>query len=189
VHVNASDHDLIDNLKAGNERALDEIMRRYKERVYRFSWRQLGNEEAALDITQETFTRVYFNSRKFDTHYKFSTWVFQIALNLCRDYRRKNRHFATEISLEVVNDMVSGWDKSTDDTQASLEWRQQLSLLRTEIAVLPDKLREAFVLFAVEEMPQTECAELLGVSVKTIETRVYRARRILAEKLEQSSKG
>lgn len=74
------DHALVKRLRSGDDFALNEIMHRYKERVYRLAWRYVGNEDAALDVTQEAFTKLYFNIDKYDPAYKFSTWLFQIAV-------------------------------------------------------------------------------------------------------------
>lgn len=181
---------LVKRLRSGDDFALNEIMHRYKERVYRLSWRYVGNEDSALDVTQETFTKLYFNIDKYNSDYKFSTWVFQIAVNLCRDHLRKNKNHARNVSLDALNESGSGdWQRSDENIEAGFLSRQQLTLLRREIDLLPDTLKEAFILFAVEEKPQAECAEILNVSAKTVETRVYRARKILSEKLHLSFEG
>ena len=184
------DHALVKRLRSGDDFALNEIMHRYKERVYRLAWRYVGNEDAALDVTQETFTKLYFNIDKYNPAYKFSTWLFQIAVNLCRDHLRKNKNNARSVSLDALNESSSGdWQRSDENIEASFMSRQQLTLLRREIDLLPDTLKEAFILFTIEERTQVECAEILNVSAKTVETRVYRARKILSEKLNLSFEG
>ncbi|MBN8521642.1 MAG: RNA polymerase sigma factor [Alphaproteobacteria bacterium] len=188
--ADSEDHDLAKRLQSGDEFALNEIMRRYKERIYRFAWKYMGNEDAALDVTQETFTKLYFNIDKFDPAYKFSTWVFQIALNLCRDHLRKNKNRARDVSFDQLSDAGSGdWQKSDENIEQALRSKEELALLHREIQLLPEKLRDPFILYVLEERPQSECADMLGVSTKTIETRVYRARKILAEKLQLYSEG
>lgn len=188
--ADSEDHDLAKRLQSDDEFALNEIMRRYKERIYRFAWKYMGNEDAALDVTQETFTKLYFNIEKFDPSYKFSTWVFQIALNLCRDHLRKNKRFTKNVSFDQLSESGSGdWQKSDENIEQALSSREELALLQQEIRSLPEKLREPLILYVLEERPQNECANMLGVSAKTIETRVYRARRILAEKLGRYSEG
>lgn len=184
------DYALVNRLRSGDDFALNEIMHRYKERIFRLAWRYVGNEDAALDVTQETFTKLYFNIDKYDPAYKFSTWVFQIAVNLCRDHLRKNKNYARNVSLDALSEGGSGdWQRSDENIEAGFLSRQQLTLLRREIDLLPDTLKEAFILFAVEEKTQAECAEILNVSAKTVETRVYRARKILSEKLQLSFEG
>lgn len=189
---NIADEDfaLVKRLRSGDDFALNEIMHRYKERVYRLSWRYVGSEDAALDVTQETFTKLYFNIDKYDPVYKFSTWVFQIAVNLCRDHLRKNKNHARNLPLDALSEANPGdWQKSEENIESSFISRQQLALLKDQINALPDTLKEAFILFALEERTQAECAEILDISPKTVETRVYRARKILSEKLHLSSEG
>lgn len=184
------DREVVNRLCSGDDFALNEIMQRYKERVCRLAWRYVGNEDAALDVTQETFTKLYFNIDKYDPDYKFSTWVFQIAVNLCRDHLRKNKNHARNVSYDALSESGSGdWQQSEENIEASFQSKQQLAHLRQEIALLPEKLREVFILFAIEEKTQNECAEILDVSAKTVETRVYRARKILSEKLHFYSEG
>lgn len=177
-----SDSDLAEKLKKGDDSALNEIMSRYKERLYKFAWRMVGNEDNARDIVQETFTKVYFNIKKFDSSYKFSTWLYQIALNSCRDYKRKNKYNLFNISLDHTEAKESElWLAPQSDMVDALHAKRQVAKLKTEIAKLPAKLRETFLLYAIEEKSQVECATILGVSVKAIETRVYRARKILEQ--------
>ena len=184
------DHALVQRLRSGDDFALNEIMQRYKDRVCRLAWRYVGNEDTALDVTQETFTKLYFNIDKYDSAYKFSTWLFQIAVNLCRDHLRKNKNHARNSSPDALNEPGPGdWQRSDENIESGFLSRQQLALLRREIDLLPDTLKEAFILFAVEERTQAECAEILHVSAKTVETRVYRARKILSEKLQLSFEG
>ena len=189
---NTADEDraLVNRLRCGDDFALNESLQRYKQRSYRLAWRYVGNEDAALDVTQETFTKLYFNIDKYDPSYKFSTWLFQIAVNLCRDHLRKNKNHAKNISFDALNESDPGaWQQSGENIEARFQSRQQLAQLRQEIERLPDTLKEAFILFALEERTQNECAEILDVSAKTVETRVYRARKILSNKLRFYSEG
>ena len=129
---NTADEDrtLVNRLRSGDDFALNEIMQRYKERIYRLAWRYVGNEDAVLDVTQETFTKLYFNIDKYDPSYKFSTWLFQIAVNLCRDHLRKNKNHAKNVSFDVLNESGSGdWQKSNENIEASVQSRQQLAQL------------------------------------------------------------
>ena len=181
-----SDIELAERLRTGDDRALNDLMSRYKARIYRFAWRAVGHEEEAADITQETFVKVYFNIAKFDSRYKFSTWLFQIALNLCRDHKRRVRHRLRDVSIDHASSQEASqvWEKSDEDVVSLAAAREQLARLRLEVTRLPNALRDAFILFALEERSQQECAQLLGVTPKTIETRVHRARALLARVLQ-----
>ena len=94
---------LVRALQAGDESALNELIRKYQEPLFRFICRYTGDEETARDLLQETFVRLYFGIRRFKPHAKFATWLYSIAMNLCRDYARskhRRQSYATE-SLDV----------------------------------------------------------------------------------------
>lgn len=188
LHAQNSDQELIARLQKGEDLALNEIMGRYKHRLFSFIRRYVGEDETAYDLLQETFTKLYFNAASYDPRYKFSTWLFQIALNLCRDHGRKNK-FRFSLSLDsededgnTLADMIAA---DTSDAVDQLAVKRQLEILGNEINLLPHKLKSALIAFAIEERSQEECAELLDITPKALETRVYRARRILSEKLSK----
>lgn len=182
------DKTLISLVAQGREAALNEIMRRYKHRLFAFISKYVRDEDAAYDILQETFIRVHFKAATYSPAYEFSTWIHQIAINLCRDWGRK-RKLRQFLSLDTLpgEDGATSLHHIIPDPSGNVEdlteLRQQLRLLDKEIERLPHKLKTALILFALEGHSQEACAELLGVTPKTVETRVYRARKILAEKL------
>lgn len=181
-----SDQELIAKLALGENLALNELMGRYKQRLFYFIRRYVGDEETAYDILQETFTKLYFNAGSYKPHYKFSTWLFQIALNLCRDHSRKQgKRFMLSLDSMDNNGNTLGDTLAADtgDIGSHLDAKQQLAILEREIQKLPHKLKSALIAFAIEERSQEECAELLDITPKAVEVRVYRARKILAGKL------
>jgi RNA polymerase sigma factor (sigma-70 family) len=175
---------LVRALQAGDESALNELIRKYQEPLFRFICRYTGDEETARDILQETFVRLYFSIRRFKPRAKFATWLYSIAMNLCRDYARskhRRQSYATE-SLDVgdVHREVPAADRGA---AADMESHERVAALEKAINELPHDLRTALLLFAVEGFSQQECAELLGVSAKAVEARVYRARKRLEDTL------
>ena len=82
---------LVQALQAGDESALNKLIRKYQEPLFWFIWRYTGDEETARDLLQETFVRLYFGIRRFKPHAKFVTWLYSIAMNLCRDYARSKQ--------------------------------------------------------------------------------------------------
>ena len=184
---NRSDKELIERLLAGHESALNELMSRYKHKLYAFISRYVKDEDAAYDILQESFIRLNFKAESYNSKYKFSTWLYQIAINLCRDWGRKQklRHFLS-LDKYIGDGNVNYHDiltDSTDNIEDLASTRQQLQIINEQIEKLPHKLKTALILFAIEGNSQEQCAEILGVSRKTIETRIYRARKILFEKI------
>lgn len=175
---------LVRALQAGDESALNKLMRKYQEPLFWFIWRYTGDEETARDLLQETFVRLYFGIRRFKPHAKFATWLYSIAMNLCRDYARskqRRQSYATEpLDAGDVHREVPAADRGP---AADAESHEELAALERAIQELPHDLRTALLLFAVEGRSQQECAELLGVSAKAVETRVYRARKRLEDTL------
>jgi RNA polymerase sigma factor (sigma-70 family) len=174
-------------LRDGDDAALDALMERHQEAVFRFILRHVLNEADAAELTQETFVRVYFGAANWKPTAKFTTWLYQIALNLCRDHAksRKTRNAAVTHSLseprhpdeaEVGRDLPSGAATPADEALM----RERMAALETGIAQLPYDLRTALVLTVFEQRSQQESAELLHTTPKTVETRVYRARKLLS---------
>ncbi len=134
---------------------------------------------------------MHFKAETYSPAYEFSTWMYQIAINLCRDWgrRQKLRQFLSldaalgDSDLGTLHDVLPDTSGNIEDLS---ELRQQLRIVDREIEKLPHKLKTALILFALEENSQEACAEILGVTPKTVETRVYRARKILAEKLAKN---
>jgi RNA polymerase sigma factor (sigma-70 family) len=175
---------LVRALQAGDESALNELIRKYQEPLFRFIWRYTGNEETARDILQETFVRLYFEIRRFKPRARFSTWLYVIAMNLCRDYARSKQRRQSRITDSLDADDAHRQISAADrDPAASAESHEALAALEKAIQELPHDLRTALLLFAVEGHSQLECAELLGVSAKAVETRVDRARKRLERTL------
>jgi RNA polymerase sigma factor (sigma-70 family) len=176
---------LVRALQAGDESALNELIRKYQEPLFRFICRYTSDEETARDILQETFVRLYFGIQGFRPRAKFGTWLYSIAMNLCRDYARskqRRQSYATEsLDASNVHRAVPAADRSP---AADVESHERLANLQKAIEELPHDLRTALLLFAVEGRSQQECAELLGVSAKAVESRVYRARKILEKKIK-----
>jgi RNA polymerase sigma-70 factor (ECF subfamily) len=189
-----SDEALMLALQNGENAALDALMKRHKQPLFYFIIRYTRDEDISYDIVQEAFLRVYTRAETYNSSYKFKTWLYQIALNLCRDYTRK-RKLRSFMSLDAQG--FFGTDEedkpalyevlaSDENVESLAEHRQTLKILDKQIDKLPDKLKTALILFALEGHSQEECARILGVTPKTIETRVYRARKILTQKLAQN---
>jgi RNA polymerase sigma-70 factor (ECF subfamily) len=177
---------LVRALQAGEDQAFDALMDRYRKGIFRFIFRRIPNEADAVDLTQEVFVRAYFHIGKFRPTAKFITWLYHIARNLCRDYSRSRayRHSWQTISADadeneeqtqlLVNQY--GPDRQTQD-------RELLRAVEKAINELPQDPRNLLILTALEGHSHAEAAELLGISAKAVEARVYRARRLLLKKI------
>ncbi len=179
-------HDM-SRLAGGHEASLNDLMERHGRRLFHYLLRSLQNEEDAADLAQETFVRVYHNRARFDPRQKFTTWLYAIASNLVRDrFRWRARH--PQISLEAepghtqarVKDQLASTEGTPDET---LQHAEQAQAIREAVAALPEDLREPLILSVYQALPQADIAAILGCSVKAVETRIYRARRQLRERL------
>lgn len=182
-----SDETLIRHLQDGKREALNVLMERYQKKLTRFVHHYIQDESAVDDVVQDTFVKIYFNAQSFRFESRFSTWMFQIAVNLCKDHARKKGHKFVSIDDETayIGAAILSDSPTPEDTTSS---RLMLEKLSVELQKLPEKLRTALIAYALEEQSQEECAKLLGTTAKTIETRVYRARKILSERLFKSGK-
>ena len=178
---------LVEALAGGDESALTGLMDRYEEPIFHFICRHVFNDEDARELAQEVFVRLFFNVRKFKPEARFSTWLFQVALNLCRDHvksRRTRQAARTEsLSARDDNDEYPASDVAVENRTSSDEAqaREKLAALDDGMAALPHDLRTALVLTALEQRSHQECAALLKTTPKAIETRVHRARKFLLE--------
>lgn len=185
-----SDKELVARIAAGENLALDTIMKRYQEQLYLFILRYVHDEDLAYDLVQETFFRIYTRAASYKPAYRFTTWMYQIALNLCRDHGRKQavRKFFSLSDSERGN--VTKATMSYDARiQENYDTDTDIIELQKEIAKLPHKLKAALILFSLKENSQAVCSEILGISQKALEARVYRAKKILTKKMAQRFEG
>jgi RNA polymerase sigma factor (sigma-70 family) len=181
------DLSLVQALLLGEDQALNVLMDRHREGVFRFVLRHVHNEADALELALETFIRAYFNIGKFRPAAKFATWLYHIALNLCRDHLRSRAHrdslqTASIDSLTQDPTVIAATARGPDQKTERLE---ELDALEKAISELPEELKNPFILTVLEDRPQAETAELLGISSKAVEMKVYRARKLLLEKMSK----
>jgi RNA polymerase sigma-70 factor, ECF subfamily len=174
---------LMRRLAEGEDLALNELMSRWHDPVAAFLLRMTGNHAAAIDLAQETFVRLYTSRRSYKPTAAFSTYLFHIAANLARSHARwKGRHPTVPLEDDmgaIVHEPVDT-QLSPDDAAALHE---KTAMVNQAIAALPAELREALMLFAVEDMSHAEIAATLGCTAKAVEVRIYRARQSLKKAL------
>lgn len=179
-------------LQAGEDAALNELIARHREPLHRFVYRYVQDEYAAADVVQETFVRVYFKAPRFEPRSSVKTWIYTIAVNLCRDGFRKTGSRPASVSLDAAADedgRLSHPEPADPAPGPAAEAAQadRFAALKKAIDQLPHALKAALVLFSIEGHSQKETAEILGTTPKTVELRVYRAKEKLREILGSSS--
>ena len=181
---------LIQALQAGEDRAMNTLIDRHREGLFRLVFRHIPNEADAIELTQEAFVRAYFNIEKFRPTAKFVTWLYHIALNLCRDYVRSQayRYSSQTISTDVPVEENEGQRPLSSNQRGPDQQTQDLEKLRAvekAINELPQDLKNPLILTALEGRSHAETGELLGISPKAVEMKVYRARKLLLEKMSE----
>ena len=174
-------------LATGHDAALNELMERHAGPLFGFLCRFVGDEDAANDLAQETFVRVYQHRADYKIGHRFSTWLYTIAGNLARNHlRARARRPEVPLDTDPADDRSSVAETlpATGNTPAEHALRtEQQAAVRHAVAELPDDLRAAVVLCELEDRSLAEAAGILATSVKAVESRLYRARRQLRTRL------
>jgi len=170
---------LIKRALDGEDRAYTLIMRRYKDALFRYALRYLGDEDEAEDVVQNAFISAFYNLHRYQPRYQFSTWLYRITLNKCHDMARmkKARRFMRRLVPEKHDTLPDAHSEAPPESR--IQARDDLKVLQAGISDLPPKLRAAFILFCLEDRSQIEVGEILGITPKAVELRVYRARQKL----------
>lgn len=182
-----SDAELMADVADGDHGSFTVLMSRYKSPLFRFILRNVGSRADAEDLLQDAFVSVYAKSSSYDPAWKVSTWIYRIALNKCRDHGRKRR-LRRIFSLDRNFDADDGplFPEPPDlgpDVESIVAHRQELQQLSDAIDKLPHTMRSALVLHSIEGRSQNECSEILGISRKSVEMLIYRARKTLRDQL------
>ena len=183
--VDRTDGELAALAIAGQQPAFAEIMKRHKGQLHRLAARMIGDDDEALDLVQETFVSAHQALKRYDPERPMRAWLARITINKCRDWRRRRavrRLISFVLPIEHAVDTPDHAPMS--DTVAAD--REEMAQVANAIAMLPVNLRETLVLRTIDGMTQSETADVLGITEKTVETRLYRARARLAELTERT---
>jgi len=172
---------LIQRTLAGDEEAFTRLVEAYQNSIYNLAYRMLGDAAEAEDAAQETFLRLYTRLGTYDPEKKFSSWVLSIASHYCIDRLRRRKH--TQVSLD---DIVSWrWLPSRDvapEEQALME--EQKDEIRYLLDELPPHYRAVMILRYWHELSYDEIANTLDTTQSTIKSRLHRARKLMAEQVQ-----
>ncbi|MCS6778022.1 MAG: sigma-70 family RNA polymerase sigma factor [Chloroherpetonaceae bacterium] len=187
-NVMHADSALVLRAQANDRAAFNEIVLRYKGRIFNYIYRTIRHAADAEDLTQETFVRAYQSIRSFQVRASLNTWLFRIATNLCIDYVRKQKTHVPAESLSCAAD-ESEQDAQRDIPDAALDPQRLLIdkelTHRVEAALeqLPEKLRTALLLYDVEGLSYEEIAAVLECPLGTVKSRIFHARAALRDRL------
>jgi RNA polymerase sigma-70 factor (ECF subfamily) len=183
------DWDLAGRARDGDESAYEELIDRYRAGVHSFIHRSVGDAGTAADLAQEVFVRAWFALDRVTPKARFSTWLFQIAVNLCRDHAKSKAGRQARANESLVRRSDDGAEIERDlphpgvTPDADARFNELVAALDAAVARLPHDLRAAFVLGVIEGRPHKEVAAIVRATPKAVEIRIRRARQQLAESL------
>ena len=177
---------LITDARDGCQESFRILVERHQEAIFRLCCQLLGCPEDAREACQDTFVRAHDSLPRFKLRARFSTWLYRVALNLCRDRlrmrsARKRRMARCDTAWNPLESNARDGICRQPGPDESLSLAEDLEKLGRGMNRLPEKLREALILVAVEGLSHRECAEILGCSIRAVEGRVYRARKDLLD--------
>jgi RNA polymerase sigma-70 factor, ECF subfamily len=182
-----TDEELVAKSIGGDANSFNELIKRWERPIYALAYRQIGREEDARDVCQETFLRAYRALNGFRGQAKFSSWLYRIALNLCRDWLRRERRTPIVAVSEDVDliELASKLEpsESVEDRVA----RHDLSrAVERAMAVLPEEQRTAILLKEYHGLTFQEIADLVGCPLSTAKTRLYQGLAVLRRELART---
>ena len=182
--IDDPDLELVEQWKAGDEKAFEELVRRHEKRVYRLLYRMMGTREEAEDVSQETFLSLYRHGKRFRSEARFSTFVYRVAANAALNRRRTLGRSRARIN-KLAERQAAGDDLPSQprDPEDSTLGHELTGHVHAALEQLTPSLRLPVVLYDIEGLPYGEIAGILGVAEGTVKSRIHRARQALREQL------
>lgn len=189
----ADDQCLIESLRAGNEQAYEELLARFQQPVYTLSLRLLNDEGEASDVVQEVFLKVFRNIGTFRGQSSLKTWIYRITINEAHNARRWFfRHRRREVELDTDPGETRSWkDTIADGSRSPFEVafdHEQATIIEAALNRINPVFRSAVVLRDITDLSYEEIADILGVSLGTVKSRILRGREALREELKGDPK-
>jgi RNA polymerase sigma-70 factor (ECF subfamily) len=179
-----ADSELVQSTLAGRDSGFEELVRRYQRPIAAYVYRMVGDYDAALDLTQEVFIKVYASLSRYRPEFKFSTWIYKIAHNAAIDHLR--RHATREAVASSETDRAEATVESRSlSPELESERTERCSEIETVVQMLPAPYRELILLRHSQDLSYEEIAEVTGLPLGTVKNRLFRAREAMREHLMQ----
>lgn len=177
----ASDEELVDRALRGEQNASAELIRRYREKIYRTIFRFTRNHGDAEDLAQETFLRAFQELRRFRRKSGFYTWIYRIAVNQSLNFlKKKKREMRRE---EFDGKLLDASQDASFSPESASEEKEIQGRLNEAVETLPWPYRSSFVLVVFQGMSHAQAARVLGCSENTVSWRLHKARKMLLARL------
>jgi RNA polymerase sigma-70 factor, ECF subfamily len=182
-----SDEELVARSRGGDLDSFNQLVLRWERPIYALAYRVIGREEEARDVAQETFLRAFRALSGFKGQAKFSSWLYRITLNLCRDWIRRERRTPVSQAPEGIDIIELAGEATPGETIEELVARKELGrAVGKAMSQLPEEQRTAIILKEYHGLTFQEIAELLDCPLSTVKTRLYQGLSVLRKQLEEA---
>jgi RNA polymerase sigma-70 factor (ECF subfamily) len=182
--MTSTDEELVARSIGGDTESFNQLILRWERPIYALAYRTIGREEDARDVCQETFLRAFRALPRFRGEAKFSSWLYRIALNLCRDWIRRERRTGFVQPPEDIDLMdLAAAAEPSESIEDLVSRHDQIRLVERAMALLPEEQRTAIVLKEYHGLTFQEIADLVGCPLSTVKTRLYQGLAVLRREL------
>lgn len=188
LRMTSTDEELVARSIRGDTESFNQLVLRWERPIYALAYRTIGREEDARDVCQETFLRAFRALPGFRGQAKFSSWLYRIALNLCRDWMRRERRAPIVQAPEGVDLMDLAAAAEPSESIEDLVARKDMAeLVERAMARLPDEQRTAIVLKEYHGLTFQEIADVVGCPLSTVKTRLYQGLTVLRREMAKTA--
>ena len=182
-----TDEELVARSQRGDVESFNQLILRWERPIYALAYRVIGREEDARDVAQETFLRAFRALKGFKGQAKFSSWLYRITLNLCRDWIRRERRTPVVQAPEGVDVIELAGEDTPSETVEELVSRHELGrAVAKAMSQLPEEQRTAIILKEYHGLTFQEIADLLDCPLSTVKTRLYQGLTVLRKQLREA---
>jgi len=182
-----TDEELVARSRGGDVESFNQLILRWERPIYALAYRVIGREEDARDVCQEAFLRAFRALPGFKGQAKFSSWLYRITLNLCRDWIRRHRRAPISQLPDGADPLELAAERGAVESIEDLVARRELSAAVEEaMTVLPEEQRTTIILKEYHGMTFQEIADLQGCPLSTVKTRLYQGLTVLRRQLERN---
>ncbi len=182
-----TDEELVARSRGGDLDSFNQLVVRWERPIYALAYRVIGREEEARDVAQETFLRAFRALGGFKGQAKFSSWLYRITLNLCRDWIRRERRTPVSQAPEGVDIIELAGETEPSESIEDLVSRRELGrAVARAMAMLPEEQRTAIILKEYHGLTFQEIADLLECPLSTVKTRLYQGLTVLRKQLSDA---
>jgi RNA polymerase sigma-70 factor (ECF subfamily) len=185
--MTSTDEELVARSRGGDLDSFNQLVLRWERPIYALAYRVIGREEDARDVAQETFLRAYRALGGFRGQAKFSSWLYRITLNLCRDWIRRERRAPVMQAPEGIDIVELAGEATPSESIEDLVTRRQLGrAVGKAMSLLPEEQRTAIIMKEYHGLTFQEIADLLDCPLSTVKTRLYQGLSVLRKQLKDA---